>query len=121
MSVKLSFLLIVAANFCGSQDDSWYTMGDDWETPNSIQNNPYYLTHQHLQRQMSEFGFAKHVGKINRGLLENSELNRPRDRAYGYQSDFNDEDFKSGAFRNPSKGQRIRVSQVLLSTYFFRW
>jgi len=61
---------------------------------------------------MSLFGFAQHVGKINQGHLVNPELNRPRDRAYGYQNDFNYEDFKLGAFRNPSKGQRIRVSQA---------
>jgi len=116
MLVKLSFLWIVAANLCGSQDedDWWYNMDDDWDTHYSIQNNPYYQTHQHLQRQMSLYGFAQHVGKINRGQIHNPELNRPRDRAYGYQSDFNSEDFESGAFRNPSKGQIIRASQALV-------
>ena len=124
MLVKLSLFWIVAANLCGSQDDRgseddwWYNTGDDWDTPYSIQNNPYYQTHQHLQRQMSLYGFAQHVGKINRGQLQNPELIRPRDRAYGHQSDFNSEDFQSGAFRNPSKGQIIRASQVMLNICF---
>ena len=119
MLIKLSFHLIVAVILCSSQlpplteDEWWYDMGD-WDTPSSLQSNPFYQTHQYLQNQMDLFGFAQHVGKINRGQLVNPELNRPWDHAYGYQNDFNDEDFKSGAFRNPSKGQRIRATQVLL-------
>ena len=113
MLVKISFLLFVAVDHGSSQDDLWYNMGD-WDTHPSTQANPYRQTHQQLQRQMDWFGFAQHVGKINRGQLINLELNRPRDRAYGYQHDFNDEDFQLGAFRNPSKGQRIRATQVLV-------
>jgi len=114
MLVKISFFLFVAVDLGSSQDDNWwYDMGG-WDTQPSIQANPYRQTYQHLQRQMNWFGFAKHVGKINRGQLINPELNRPRDRAYGYQSDFNDEDFQLGAFRNPSKGQRIRATQDLV-------
>jgi len=117
MLIKLSFHLIVAVILCSSQlpplteDEWWYDMGD-WDTPSSLQSNPFYQTHQYLQNQMDLFGFAQHVGKINRGQLVNPELNRPWDHAYGYQNDFNDEDFKSGAFRNPSKGQRIRATQA---------
>ena len=118
MLIKLTiYWLVVVVNLVYSQDDSWYGMGD-WDTPPSHQSNPYYLTYQYMQNQMSLFGFAQHVGKINRGHLVNPELNRPRDRAFGYQNDFNYEDFKLGAFRNPSKGQKIRVSQVLLSIVF---
>jgi len=111
MLVKITLLLFVAVDLGSSQDDFWYNMGD-WDTHPSIQANPYYQTHQQLQRQMNWFGPALHVGKIYRGQFLNPELNRPRDRAYGYQNDFNDEEFNSGAFRNPSVGQRIRATQA---------
>jgi len=111
MLVKITLLLFVAVDLGSSQDDFWYNMGD-WDTHPSIQANPYYQTHQQLQRQMNWFGPALHVGKIYRGQFLNPELNRPRDQAYGYQNDFNDEDFNSGAFRNPSVGQRIRATQA---------
>jgi len=111
MLVKITLLLFVAVDLGSSQDDFWYNMGD-WDTHPSIQANPYYQTHQQLQRQMNWFGPALHVGKINRGQFFNPQFNRPRDRPYGYQNDFNYEDFNSGAFRNPSEGQRIRATQA---------
>ena len=116
MLFKLSIFFIVTVNLSNPQVDWWYDM-DDRDIPPSLQYNPYYQAHQYMQNQMNLFGYAQHVGKIYRGQYFNPELNRPRDRAYGYQSDFNNEEFNSGAFRNPSEGQRIRASQVLVSTF----
>jgi len=117
MLVKLLFHLIVAVILCSSQltpqtEDEWWHGFGDWDTPASLQSNPFYQTQQYLQNQMDLFGFAQHVGKINRGQIFNPELNSPMNHAYGYQNDFNDEDFTSGAFRNPSKGQMIRATQA---------
>jgi len=111
MLFKLSIFFIVTVNLSNPQVDWWYDM-EDRDTPPSLQYNPYYQAHQYMQNQMNLFGYAQHVGKIYRGQYFNPELNRPRDRAYGYQSDFNNEEFNSGAFRNPSEGQRIRASQA---------
>lgn len=61
---------------------------------------------------MSFYSFAQHVGKINRGHFLNPELNMPKNRAFGYQSDFNLENLKSGAFKHKPQGQKYRATEV---------
>lgn len=87
--------------------------GGTWATSNNIaRNSPYYNTYKQVSRQMNTYGPAQHVGKIYRGRFLNPELNTPRDRAFGYQSDFNPRDLKSGAFRYKPQGQKFRASEV---------
>ena len=88
-------------------------MGDSWETTDNLaQLSPYYAWYKQAVTQMSLYGYAQHVGKINRGQFLNPELNMPKDRAFGYQSDFNPEDLKSGAFNNKPQGQKFRATEV---------
>ena len=99
-------------------DDVWgYSLGDDWDVSNNIAaRNPYYNTWQHLSAQMEQHAFAQHMGKIYRGQLANPEINFPRHRAFGLDSDFNDGDFayESGAFEYKSKGQQVVATQVFI-------
>ena len=56
---------------------------------------------------MDMLGFAQHVGKINRGTYINPELKTPGDRTFGHSSDFNPQDFSSGAFSSPPQVQNV--------------
>ena len=95
-------------------DDWWYDMGNSWETSDNLaQLSPYYAWYKETAFLMSLYGFAQHAGKINRGELLDPELNMPKDRAFGYQSDFNPEDLKSGAFKHKPQGQKFRATEVI--------
>ena len=73
-----------------TQSSWFYDMGDDWEVSNWLTSvNPYYGGYKQAAKQMDMYGYAMHVGKINRGQFSNPELNMPADQAFGYQSDFN--------------------------------
>ena len=80
-------------------DNFWYDMGGSlWEVSNKLTNSLYYNTYKHMNGQMDMYGFAQHAGKINRGRYQASERNKPSDRVYGAQPDFNPKDIKSGPF-----------------------
>jgi len=96
-----------------SQDDFWHSMGNDWETSNTIrQTNPYLNWYYQQQNQMDLFAPAIHVGKINRSSYSNPEANMPRHQAYGINHDFNPEDLQQGAFKRKPKGQNLVANQV---------
>ena len=118
--ILLIFISIVINVQTQQQSDDWYyEMGNDWEVSNKFttSQNPYYAWYKHAAAQSATYGYATHVGKINRGQLGNPELNMnmPRDRAFGYQSDFYLEDFNSGAFTYKHPGQKFRAKAVSLS------
>jgi len=95
------------------QSDWFYNMGDDWEVSKRLASvNHYYDWYKNAVKQLDMYGPAKHVGMINRGQFFNPELNNPADRAFGYQSDFNPGDLKSGAFKYKPRGQKIRAKAV---------
>jgi hypothetical protein len=95
-------------------DDWWYDMGNSWETSDNLaQLSPYYAWYKEAALLMSLYGFAQHVGKINRGKFLDPELNMPKDRAFGYQSDFNPEYLKSGTFKHKPQGQKFRATEVI--------
>ena len=98
----LELLLILILRLVSGQHDGWwYDQGNDWDTSDYLSAiNPFYQTYKHASAQMDMYGYAKHVGKINRGKYFNPELNLPANRAHGYQSDFNPADYHSGAFRH---------------------
>ena len=99
-----------------SHGDWFYEMGDDWGVSNKLAKvNPYYNWYKQTAAKMDAYAPALHVGKIDRGQFFNPELNMPADRAFGYQSDFNPEDLKSGAFNIKPQGQKIRAKAVSLS------
>jgi len=101
-----------------SQDDFWHSMGNDWETSNTIrQTNPYLNWYYQQQIQMDLFAPATHVGKINRGSFSNPEANMPRHQAYGINHDFNPEDLQQGAFKRKPKGQNLVANQVHFVLY----
>jgi len=80
--------------------DWWYDLGDDWETTDKLEETLFSLgTMNYMKKQMDMYGYAQHIGTINRGTFLNPELNSPRDRAFGFDSDFNPRDFRYGAFR----------------------
>jgi len=111
----LVLLLSLAHSSLHPDDDWWYDMdtaGSNWGTSSRLTNNPYYNTYRQIARQMSIYGPAHHVGKIYRGKFLNPELNTPRNRAFGYQSDFNPRDLQSGAFSSKLQGQKFRASEV---------
>ena len=106
-------LILILRLVSGQQDDWWYDQGNDWGTSDYFSAiNPFYQTYKHVAAQMDMYGYAKHVGKINRGKFSNPELNLPANRAHGYQSDFNPKDYHSGAFRHQPKGQRYIAKPV---------
>ena len=115
----LFFLSVVIQAQNDESDDWYYEMGNDWEVSNKFttSQNLYYAWYKHAAAQSATYGYATHVGKINRGQLGNPELNMnmPRDRAFGYQSDFNLQDFNSGAFTYKHPGQKFRAKAVSLS------
>ena len=94
-------------------DDWWFDIWDSWETSDNLaQLSPYYTWYKQAAKQMSLYSYAQHVGKIIRGQFLNPEQNMPKDRAFGYQSDFNPEDLKSGAFNHKPQGQKFRATEV---------
>ena len=97
-----------------TQSSWYYDIGDDWEVSDRLTSsvNPYYSWYKRAAQQMDMYGYAKHVGKINRGQFLNPELNTPANRAFGYQSDFNPQDFNSGAFKYKPQGQIFRARAV---------
>ena len=117
LKLLLVFFLSILIHVKTQQyDDSFFEMGDDWEVSNRLaEDNPYYAWYQQAAAQMDTYGFAQHVGKINRGQFFDPELNMPGDRALGYQSDFNPEDFNSGAFNIQPQGQKFRAKAVSLT------
>ena len=113
LNIFLLFCSSVVLNAESHADDFWYDMGDSsWETSNYLASyNPYYKMYRQSAAQMDWYSYAQHVGKINRGQSVNTELNMPRHRAFGYQSDFNPQDLKSGGFN-------YKVSLVLVVRIF---
>ena len=114
LKLLLVFFLSILIHVKTQQyDDSFFEMGDDWEVSNRLTSvNPYHGWYKQAAKQMDMYGFAKHVGKINRGQYFNPELNMPANRAFGYQSDFNPQDFNSGAFKYKPQGQKFRAQAV---------
>ena len=112
-------LLLISFTVCAtlSLDDAWwYDQGHDWATSDYFNSyNPFYQTFKQVKNQMDMFGYAKHVGKINRGQFLNPEFIQPGHRAFGFKSDFNLKDTNSGAFRYKPQGQKFRAKQVLIS------
>ena len=112
-------LLLTVVIDVQTQSNWFYDMDDDWEVSNKLKSvNPYYGMYKQAAEQMAMYGYAKHVGKINRGQYFNPELNMPANRALGYQSDFNPQDFNTGAFKYKPQGQKFRakaVSQLAIS------
>jgi len=98
------------------QDSDWWHSlgtGDDWYVSDYLDAiSPFAQTFHQLQQQLDMFGYAQHVGKINRGNFLNPELNLPVDRAYGYDSDFNSQDFKGGAFKHQPQGQKFVAKPI---------
>ena len=67
-----------------------------------------------MRRQIDAYGYATHVGLINRGHLSDPDLYSPRDRAFGYQSDFNPGDSVSGALNFVPKKQKVRATDGMI-------
>jgi len=115
--ISCSFSVPARAPWFGQPqpDDWWHDMdtGSVWGTSRNLaRNNLYYNTYRQISGQMNTYAPAQHFGKINRGKFLNPELNTPRDRAYGFQSDFNPRDHKSGAFNLKPQGQKFRATEV---------
>jgi len=90
---------------------------DDWWHQNQFggegfASNPFYNAFQQWRRQMDAFSPAIHVGKINRGQYANPDLYTPRDRAFGFNSDFNPDD--SGAFKFAPNQQKVRATDGMI-------
>jgi len=98
------------------QDSDWWHSlgtGDDWYVSDYLDAiSPFAQTFHQMQQQLDMFGYAQHVGNINRGKFLNPELNLPGDRAYGYDSDFNPQDFKGGAFKHQPQGQKFVAKPI---------
>jgi len=92
----------------------WYDAeATPWDTQGAqLQNSPFYQTFRQMDKQLDMYGYAQHVGKINRGEYYNPELNLPGDRAFGYKGDFNAKDLASGAFRHAPRGQQVVAEPV---------
>jgi len=92
----------------------WYDAeATPWDTQGAqLQNSPFYQTFRQMDKQLDMYGYAQHVGKINRGEYYNPELNLPGYRAFGYKDDFNAKDLASGAFRNAPRGQQVVAEPV---------
>jgi len=98
-----------------TDDDWWYKNRFGGE---AFASNPYYKTYQQIMGQMDAYGPATHVGKINRGQLFDPDLNSPGDRAFGFQSDFNPDDYVSGAFNFAPKQQKVRATNGMIKAGF---
>ena len=115
LKLLLVFFLSIVINV-QTQSDWFHEMGDDWEVSNRLAvAKPYYPWYQQAAAQMNTYGYAQHRGKIYRGQFSDPELNMPRYRAFGYQSDFNPQYFRSGAFNIRPQGQKYRAKAVSLS------
>jgi len=105
MIYKQVLLLLSLVHLTTFQFGFWYNQEStgDWEVSNKLRRqSDFYGTYKHIDRQMDNYGFATHVGKINRGDLRNPELNSPKDRAYGVNADFNPQDRNTDDFEfNP--------------------
>jgi len=102
------------------QRDWWHDLGNDWETTDDLEENTASLAaFNYMKKQMDTYGYAQHIGTINRGKFLNPELQNPRDRAFGYGGDFNPGEFNSGTFRyNPLKSkhhQNVYASQAMVN------
>jgi len=97
-------------------DDWWYDLGgqNSYASDYLYATSPYYSWFKNAQQQYDMFAPALHVGKINRGLFSNPELNLPADRAFGdpYHSDFHAHEMSSGAFEYRPRGQKIVARKV---------
>ena len=94
--------------------DWWYSMGDGWDTSRHLaRRNPFLTTFHRIQKQMDTYGWAKHVGKINRGRIADPGLNRGR-HAFGYKSDFNLYELsqQSGNFKHMPESQLVKAELV---------
>ena len=96
-------------------DDWWYDIGGYGSQASEYlaATSPFYQWFKKAQIQYDMFAPAKHVGKINRGIFQNPEINLPADRAFGHKSDFYDHDLISGAFEYRPRGQKIVARKVL--------
>jgi len=116
MSCLLGGALSVPVRFEPPKENAgwWYDAeATPWDTQGAqLQNSPFYQTFRQMDQQLDMYGYAQHVGKINRGEYYNPELNLPGDRAFGYKGDFNAKDLASGAFRHAPQGQRVVAEPV---------
>ena len=88
--------------------------GFDHDVSNTLMHiNPGYASYVKASKQMDLYGPPLHVGKINRGLLVNPELES--NRAFGKGMDFNDEDMS--AFHYMPHGQHIALDHQQLENY----
>jgi len=97
-------------------DADWWNSLDtskDWYVSDNLDAiSPFAQTFRQMQQQFDMFGYAQHVGNINRGKFLNPELNLPADRAYGFDSDFNPQDFNGGAFKHQPQGQKFVAKPI---------
>ena len=94
--------------------DWWYSMGDGWDTSRQLAGRtPFLAAFHRIQKQMDIYGWAKHVGKINRGRIADPGLNRGR-HAFGYKSDFNLHELshQSGNFKYMPESQIVKAELV---------
>jgi len=112
----LGVVLSVPVRFEEPKEDSdWWFNAEamPWDSRGAqLENSPFYNTFRQMDQQLDMYGYAQHVGKINRGEYFNPELNLPGNRAHGYRGDFNRNDLTSGAFRYAPKGQRVVAEPV---------
>jgi len=98
------------------QDADWWNSldtGKDWYVSDYLDAiSPFAQTFHQMQQQLDLFGYAQHVGLINRGKFLNPELNLPADRAFGFNPDFNPQDLTGGAFKNQPRGQKFVAKPV---------
>jgi len=86
-------------------------MGDGWDTSRQLAGRtPFLAAFHRIQKQMDIYGWAKHVGKINRGRIADPGLNRGR-HAFGYKSDFNLHELshQSGNFKYMPESQIVKA------------
>jgi len=98
-----------------AQNDWWH---EDAIGGQGFTRNQYYNTFQQMRRQIDAYGYATHVGHINRGQLSDPDLYTPRDRALGFQSDFNPGDSVNGAFNFVPKKQKVRATDGMIRAGF---
>jgi len=118
--VTLSLLQLLRGTLCvplrhQPQNDAWWNdiEATPWASKGSqLENSPYYNTYKQVDSQLHMYGYAQHVGKINRGKYVNPELNLPGHRAFGHEHDFNPGDLGSGAFRFSPEGQNVMAEMV---------
>ena len=68
----------------------WQDMGEDWDTSDHLSAiSPFYQMFKQSQAQMDMYGYAKHVGKINRGTFLDPDIMNPSERWFGENPDFN--------------------------------